>query len=262
MEHSFDVDVAAKYGIAVAILLKHFDFWCEKNKENNKHYHDGRYWTYHSVKSLMELFPYFTRYQIRQALEDMVKEDLIIEGNYSNKMNRSKWYALSENGKCIIRNQQMHCTDSANAFVENGQCIVRNQTMHLSNSNNHTDIYTDIYTDTTTTDTYTDGGGTPPLPSKKKPKPVKHRYGEYDNVLLTDDELAKLRDICDADEMIERLSGYIASTGKKYKSHYATIRNWVRRDLEQNRSDSMSKVRGHDELNAFYNMAAEWADEG
>ena len=66
-------------------------------------------------------------------------------------------------------------------------------------------------------------------PSPKKP--VKHKYGEYNNVLLTDDELEKLKtEYSDYKERIERLSSYVASTGKKYKSHYATIRNWPRND--------------------------------
>ena len=34
----------------------------------------------------------------------------------------------------------------------------------------------------------------------------------------------------DIEERIERLSSYVASTGKSYKSHYATIRNWARKD--------------------------------
>jgi len=68
----------------------------------------------------------------------------------------------------------------------------------------------------------------------KKDKPVKHKYGEYKNVLLTDDELEKLKtEYSDYEERIERLSGYIASTGKAYKSHYATIRNWARKDTEK-----------------------------
>ena len=67
----------------------------------------------------------------------------------------------------------------------------------------------------------------PPKPSK----PVKHKYGEYANVLLTDDELDKLKaEYPDWQERIERLSSYVASTGKSYKSHYATIRNWARKD--------------------------------
>ena len=71
-------------------------------------------------------------------------------------------------------------------------------------------------------------------PVKKKVKQVKHKHGEYNNVLLTDEELEKLKaEYSDLDDRIERLSSYIASTGKAYKSHYATIRNWARKDKEQ-----------------------------
>ena len=72
----------------------------------------------------------------------------------------------------------------------------------------------------------------PELPTQSK-KPVKHKYGEYKNVLLTDEELEKLKsEFSDWEERIERLSSYVASTGKAYKSHYATIRNWARKDTQ------------------------------
>ena len=66
-------------------------------------------------------------------------------------------------------------------------------------------------------------------------KPIRHKYGAYNNVLLTDEEMLKLRDEFprDWDERVERLSEYIASTGKKYKSHLATIRSWARNDTVQ-----------------------------
>lgn len=68
----------------------------------------------------------------------------------------------------------------------------------------------------------------------KPKKPTRHKYGEYSNVLLTDEELDKLREeFPDWQERIERLSSYIASTGKAYKSHLATIRNWARKDQAQ-----------------------------
>ncbi len=67
----------------------------------------------------------------------------------------------------------------------------------------------------------------------KKEKPVKHKYGEYNNVLLTDEEHEKLsKEFRDLPERIERLSEYVASTGKSYKSHYATIRAWARKDTK------------------------------
>lgn len=102
-------------------------------------------------------------------------------------------------------------------------------------------------------------------PSPKPKKPVKHKYGEYSNVLLTDDELEKLKaEYIDWEERIERLSSYVASTGKTYKSHYATIRNWARKDATQPKTIVTGQYRGKqskaDELDAFYKMAAEWSE--
>ena len=53
-------------------------------------------------------------------------------------------------------------------------------------------------------------------------------YGRYKNVILTDTELSELQaELPDKWEYyIDRLSGYIASTGRKYKNHAATIRRW------------------------------------
>lgn len=68
----------------------------------------------------------------------------------------------------------------------------------------------------------------------KPPKPARHKYGQYSNVLLSDDDLKKLKsEFSDWEKRIERLSEYMASTGKSYKNHLATIRNWARRDTEK-----------------------------
>lgn len=71
-----------------------------------------------------------------------------------------------------------------------------------------------------------------PAEPTKPSAPQKHKYGEYKNVLLTDEEYEKLKDEFpnDYEERIERLSSYIASKGAKYKNHLATIRNWARKD--------------------------------
>ena len=64
------------------------------------------------------------------------------------------------------------------------------------------------------------------------PKPTRHKYGMYKNVLLSDEEYQKLTEEFPTDYLgrIERLSEYIASTGKKYKNHLATIRSWAKKD--------------------------------
>ena len=67
------------------------------------------------------------------------------------------------------------------------------------------------------------------------PKSTRHKYGRYKNVLLTDEDYEKLQSEFPHDytERIERLSEYMASTGKSYKNHLATIRNWARKDKTQ-----------------------------
>ena len=79
--------------------------------------------------------------------------------------------------------------------------------------------------------------------TKESKKQTKHRYGEYKNVLLTDTELEKLKAEYPSDykDRIERLSCYIESTGKSYKSHLATIRNWDRMDKDRKKATEKPK---------------------
>lgn len=49
--HSFNPLLAKEVGIECAILLYNIEFWIEKNKANNKHFYEGRYWTYNSTKA-------------------------------------------------------------------------------------------------------------------------------------------------------------------------------------------------------------------
>ena len=67
-------------------------------------------------------------------------------------------------------------------------------------------------------------------------RPRKHKYGEFDNVLLTDTELDKLKArLTDWAERIERLSQYLKNKPKKhYESHYATILTWAAKDAKEN----------------------------
>ena len=59
------------------------------------------------------------------------------------------------------------------------------------------------------------------------------KYGEHNNVELSDDEYGRLAErmgVSNRNSYIEKLSDYMAATGKRYQSHYATIRNWFRQD--------------------------------
>ena len=60
-------------------------------------------------------------------------------------------------------------------------------------------------------------------------------YGRYRNVNLTDAELTELQADLPTSYLtyIEKLSAYMASSGKRYKNHAATIRRWAEADGKQ-----------------------------
>lgn len=73
---------------------------------------------------------------------------------------------------------------------------------------------------------------------------MRHKYGEYKNVLLTDTDLEKLKNEfpTDWEQRIERLSEYIEIKHPKYKNHLAVIRSWARKDKKQSFAGGKSQL--------------------
>ena len=62
-------------------------------------------------------------------------------------------------------------------------------------------------------------------------------FGEYRNVFLTEKEYKRLKsDFSGLDDLIEQLSAYIQSTGRKYADHAATLRIWTKRQKTEQKS--------------------------
>lgn len=128
MTHSFDKDIATKYGILEAILLNHLLFWIEKNKANETNYFDGYYWTFNSVKAFKELFPYASERQIQNALKKLKEEHIIQTGNYNeNAYDRTLWYAFTNKGYSIMQKCKMDYADLSNGLCENVEPIPDNK---------------------------------------------------------------------------------------------------------------------------------------
>lgn len=216
--HMFDPQIAQEYGVNAAIIFQNLAYWIEHNRANETNFHDGRYWTYNSVRAFTELFPYLTDKQVRGALKKLEEGGMILVGNYNKSAyDRTRWYALAEKGLSIYTKGQMNFADRENENAPEGEPIP------------------DINTNVTTS-------GKPDISAPKKEP--RHKYGEYSNVLLSDADLAKLKAEfpTDWEVRIDRLSAYMGSKGKTYKNHLATIRNWARRD-----SESQSKRAGRNE---------------
>jgi len=75
----------------------------------------------------------------------------------------------------------------------------------------------------------------------------KQSYGEFQLVLLTDEEHQKLVDALNEQvvgQLIAELDTYMSSTGKKYKNHYATLQGWARRKI----ADYTAKNTGRNQI--------------
>ena len=117
--HSVDVELAKKVGFDEANILGFVAYWVKNNRDNNRNFYDGRYWTYNSAQALTEQFPYWTRRQISGLLEKLEKMGAIIKGNYNkNKFDRSSWYALTDKFMYLIgaemdeTNTEIHFTNT------------------------------------------------------------------------------------------------------------------------------------------------------
>jgi len=88
-------------------------------------------------------------------------------------------------------------------------------------------------------------------------KLYKRKYGEFQNVLLTDKEYEKLiTEFTEAGAkvLIEKLSRGKEAKGYKYKSDYAAVLNWQRRDKEN------GKVRNTRDLPEKYTDSPDYPD--
>lgn len=95
MNHSFNVEVAKKYGIEEAILIENIAFWIGQNIDKNRNYKKGNYWVYNSYKSFSEVFPYMNYKKIQRALIKLENLGVLKSGNF-NKLSydRTKWYTI------------------------------------------------------------------------------------------------------------------------------------------------------------------------
>lgn len=97
-ELSFSIEAARRYGVDGAILLHGMAAWISKNRANQRHFHDGRWWTYNSKAALARLFPFWTEKQLRRIVKALNEEGALLLGSYSDgSLHNTTWYALSDN---------------------------------------------------------------------------------------------------------------------------------------------------------------------
>lgn len=132
------MDVAAKYGLDAAIFLNNIVYWTLKNQAENRHFHEGRYWTYGTIAGLAKLYPLWSIPQIKRIISKCREAGILLVGDFNaDRRIRTLWYSPSDEilalydagtgGESVEQNRTMQSTNSENAFSESGKSIIRKQ---------------------------------------------------------------------------------------------------------------------------------------
>ena len=213
MEHRFDADIAAKYGLCEAILYNHIAFWVEKNRTDKQCCFDGKYWHFESVKQYSEMFPYMTPKQIRKALEHLRNEGVVETGNFGKTRDRTLWYTIAPQGKCNCPTGQMEMPQRANAIAPQGKSTLYYDKQHYDNKQ---------YDSTRACARESE------FSNEKKSDGEKRKYAE--KVFLTEAEYASLCEKYGAeltDKLISLLSEKKVETGKYGTRDFRSLSTWV-----------------------------------
>lgn len=141
MIHCYDADIAKKYGMAEAVLIYNFAFWIGKNIANNKHFHDGRYWTYCSASALLDLFPEFNSLdKVGRVIKHLIDAGLLMRGNYNkNTFDRTAWYAFTDIGLELVVSKELLNNPFRNSAESNPRHC-ENNTKYNTNNTTDNDI--------------------------------------------------------------------------------------------------------------------------
>lgn len=189
---------------------------------------------------LVSILPKDGRDSLRAAIKELETERFLMREQMrdeNGKLGDYVWtfcdYPQVENQPQQNIETQVNCVRQVeNPVSENPTSV--NPTLDSPTSVNHTQLNTkQSNTDGeskkgASTDRYATA------PANAAPE-KKGTYGCYGNVKLTNTDLSKLKAEFPTDwqERNDRLSTYMDSSGKSYKNHLVTIRNWARRDAER-----------------------------
>jgi hypothetical protein len=146
---------------------------------------------------------------------------------------------------CLKRYEALHCV----TLGDNGEVTVNNfdarQGENLTNAERQARYRERLKTKTKSRNESNSHVTTKVTLDKRREdkRREEYQYGEFKNVLLTENEYT---DLCKAltppivEQLITELDEYIASTGKKYSSHRATLQAWARRRINEHASKVMN----------------------
>lgn len=97
LEHHFPPLIAEKYGVNAAIFLRDIYHWCSTNRDNEQNLHEGRWWTYQTIKGLCRRHTYWTKNQVEHIIKTCQEKGALLSGHFSeDPLDRTRWYTLTD----------------------------------------------------------------------------------------------------------------------------------------------------------------------
>lgn len=133
MDFSFNAEIAAQYGVEEAVFIHNLYWWITKNKANNRHFYDGKFWTYNTAKAFSELFSFWSERQIRRIIKKLQDQGVLYIGNFNpSTYDRTQWYALDDAIYDIYQNGNMHVTKRSDASDQTVTSMLPNGQMDVT----------------------------------------------------------------------------------------------------------------------------------
>ena len=89
---------------------------------------------------------------------------------------------------------------------------------------------------------------------KKTTKEVRHKYGEFKNVLLSDKDLEKLKAEYGeelVEKYIKKMDEWIELNGRRYKNYYLALRQWMNKEVSK-KQEKVEKQEGNTKYDEEY----------
>ena len=89
---------------------------------------------------------------------------------------------------------------------------------------------------------------------KKTTKEVRHKYGEFKNVLLSDKDLEKLKAEYGeelVEKYIKKMDEWIELNGRRYKNYYLALRQWMNKEVSK-KQEKVKKQEGDTKYDEEY----------
>lgn len=149
--HFFHTSIASIVGIEAAVLFENIEYLVSHNRENNRNFVNGKFWTYNSARAFQSHFPYMSERTISYNLKKLEKYGLIETGIFNEEgFNRTKWYTVTKTAYCILQKCKMEDTNLSNGKDKIVTCSsnnIYNNIIENTETNTETNTEADMEAD-------------------------------------------------------------------------------------------------------------------